>query len=103
MTKISFDVDFNEDPEKILKDIQERAKAEVEKRESKEKTSAYLSTLHEKVNEETAGEMVRSVGQGLTRCYHRTLLHVRNRTTEMLTLQLLFIHPQVGIQVVLLL
>ncbi|HAE10633.1 MAG TPA: hypothetical protein DCG39_03220, partial [Opitutae bacterium] len=52
MTKISFDVDFNEDPEKILKDIQERAKAEVEKRESKEKTSAYLSTLHEKVNEE---------------------------------------------------
>ena len=48
MTKISFDVDFNEDPEKILKDIQERAKAEVEKRESKEKTSAYLSTLHER-------------------------------------------------------
>ena len=56
MTKISFDVDFNEDPEKILKDIQERAKAEVEKRESKEKTSAYLSTLHEKVNEEIKTE-----------------------------------------------
>jgi hypothetical protein len=52
MTKISFDVDFSKDPEKILQEIQERAKAEVEKRESKEKASAYLSTLHEKVNEE---------------------------------------------------
>ena len=33
MTKISFDVDFTKDPEQILKEIQERAKAEVEKRE----------------------------------------------------------------------
>ena len=52
MTKISFDVDFSEDPEKILKQIQDRAKAEVEKRESKDKVSAYLSKLHEKVNED---------------------------------------------------
>ena len=52
MTKISFDVDFSEDPEEILKQIQDRAKAEVEKRESKDKVSAYLSRLHEKVNAE---------------------------------------------------
>ena len=51
MTKISFDVDFSKDPEKILQEIQERAKAEVEKRESKERNAAYLSKLHEKVNE----------------------------------------------------
>ncbi|MBT3635999.1 MAG: hypothetical protein HN531_03600, partial [Opitutae bacterium] len=50
MTKISFDVDFSEDPEEILKQIQDRAKAEVEKRESKDKVSAYLAKLHEKVN-----------------------------------------------------
>ena len=52
MTKISFDVDFNQDPEKILKEIQERAEAEVAKRESKEKESSYLSKLHEVVNKE---------------------------------------------------
>ena len=52
MTKISFDVDFNQDPEKILKEIQKRAEAEVAKRESKEKESAYLSNLHEVVNKE---------------------------------------------------
>jgi len=52
MTKISFDVDFSEDPEKILRQIQDRAKAEVEKRESKDKVAAYLSKLHVKVNEE---------------------------------------------------
>jgi hypothetical protein len=52
MTKISFDVDFSEDPEKILQQIQERAKAEVEKRENKDKVSGYLSKLHEKVNED---------------------------------------------------
>ena len=52
MTKISFDVDFSEDPEKILQQIQERAKAEVEKRETKDKVSGYLSKLHEKVNED---------------------------------------------------
>jgi hypothetical protein len=51
MTKISFDIDFSQDPEQILKEIQERAKAEVEKRESKERNSAYLSDLHETVNE----------------------------------------------------
>lgn len=52
MTKISFDVDFSKDSENILQEIQERAKAEVEKRDNKVKSSAYLSTLHEKVNEE---------------------------------------------------
>ena len=52
MTKISFDVDFSEDPETILKQIQDRAKAEVDKRESKEKVSTYLSKLHEKVNDD---------------------------------------------------
>ena len=52
MTKISFGVDFSEDPEKILKQIQDRAKAEVEKRENKDKVSGYLSKLHEKVNED---------------------------------------------------
>ena len=52
MTKISFDVDFSKDPEKILKEIQERAKAEFAKRESKEKNSAYLSDLHNLVNKE---------------------------------------------------
>jgi hypothetical protein len=56
MTKISFDVDFSEDPEKILKQIQDRAKAEVEKRESKERVSSYLSKLHEKVNEDIKTE-----------------------------------------------
>ena len=53
MTKISFDVDFSKDPELILKEIQERAKAEVEKRESKERNAAYLSKLHVTVNEKT--------------------------------------------------
>ena len=52
MTKLTFDVDFNKDPEEILKEIQERAKAEVAKRESKIKSAAFLSKLHEKVNEE---------------------------------------------------
>lgn len=52
MTKISFDVDFSKDPEKILEEIQERAKAEVAKRESKEKNSAFLSDLHNLVNKE---------------------------------------------------
>ena len=52
MTKISFDVDFNQDPQKILEEIQKRAEAEVAKRESKEKESSYLSKLHEVVNKE---------------------------------------------------
>ena len=51
MTKISFDIDFSQDPAQILKEIQERAKAEVEKRESKERNSAYLSNLYKTVNE----------------------------------------------------
>jgi len=48
MTKLTFDVDFNKDPEEILKEIQERAKAEVAKRESKIKYAAFLSKLHQK-------------------------------------------------------
>jgi hypothetical protein len=56
MTKISFDIDFSKDPEQILKEIQERAKAEVEKRESKERNAAYLSKLHESVNEKIGTE-----------------------------------------------
>ncbi len=56
MTKLTFDVDFNKDPEEILKEIQERAKAEVAKRESKIKYSSFLSKLHEKVNEEIGTE-----------------------------------------------
>lgn len=56
MTKISFDIDFSKDPEQIFKEIQERAKAEVEKRESKERNAAYLSKLHESVNEKIGTE-----------------------------------------------
>ena len=56
MTKLTFDVDFNKDPEEILKEIQERAKAEVAKRESKIKYTSFLSKLHEKVNEEIGTE-----------------------------------------------
>jgi hypothetical protein len=67
MTKISFDVDFSKDPEQILKEIQERAKAEVEKRESKERNAAYLSKLHESVNEKigtdfnTVSDLIRAL------------------------------------------
>ena len=52
MTKISFDVDFSQDPEKILQEIQKRAEAEVAKREAKDKEKNYLSKLHEVVNQE---------------------------------------------------
>ena len=52
MTKLTFDVDFTKDPEEILKEIQERAREEVAKRESKEKAHAYLTRLHEVVNKE---------------------------------------------------
>ena len=52
MTKLTFDIDFNKDPEEILREIQERAKEEVAKRESKEKTKIYLSNLHKRVNED---------------------------------------------------
>jgi len=50
MTKLTFDVDFTKDPEQILREIQEQAKQEVAKRESKERASIYLSKLHEVVN-----------------------------------------------------
>ena len=53
MTKLTFDVDFTKDPEQILREIQEQAKQEVAKRESKEKANAYLANLHKFVNEET--------------------------------------------------
>ena len=52
MTKISFDVDFSKDPEQILQEIQERAKEEVAKRESKQKYNKFLSDLHNLVNKE---------------------------------------------------
>ena len=52
MTKLTFDVDFTKDPEQILREIQEQAKQEVAKRESKEKANAYLANLHESVNKE---------------------------------------------------
>ena len=51
MTKISFDLDFSKDSETLLKEIQDQAKAEVEKREGKERAKAYLSNLHETVND----------------------------------------------------
>ena len=54
MTKISFDVDFNQDPDKILQEIQKRAEAEVAKREAKDKEKNYLSKLHEVVNKKLA-------------------------------------------------
>jgi hypothetical protein len=50
MTKLTFDVDFTKDPEEILREIQEQAKQEVAKHESKERASIYLSKLHEVVN-----------------------------------------------------
>jgi len=67
MTKLTFDVDFNKDPEEILREIQERAKAEVAKRESKIKSAAFLSKLHEKVNQEigtdykTVNDLIRAL------------------------------------------
>jgi hypothetical protein len=51
MTKISFDLDFSKDSETLLKEIQDQAKAEVEKREGKERAKAYLSGLHKTVND----------------------------------------------------
>lgn len=67
MTKLTFDVDFTKDPEEILQEIQERAKAEVAKRESKIKSAAFLSNLHEKVNQEigtdfkTVNDLIRAL------------------------------------------
>jgi len=61
MTKLTFDVDFTKDPEEILKEIQERAREEVAKRESKEKAHAYLTHLHEVVNKEI-GTSYKSLG-----------------------------------------
>ena len=56
MTKISFDVDFSQDPEKILQEIQKRAEAEVAKREAKDIEARYLSKLHEVVNKEIGSD-----------------------------------------------
>jgi len=67
MTKLTFDVDFTKDPKEILQEIQERAKAEVAKRESKIKSVAFLSNLHEKVNQEigtdfkTVNDLIRAL------------------------------------------
>ena len=67
MTKLTFDVDFTKDPKEILQEIQERAKAEVAKRESKIKSAAFLSNLHEKVNQEigtdfkTVNDLIRAL------------------------------------------
>jgi hypothetical protein len=72
MTKISFDLDFNKDSETLLKEIQDQAKAEVEKREGKERTKAYLSTLHQAVNEKvgtsfsSVTELVRALSDHVT-------------------------------------
>ena len=72
MTKISFDVDFNQDPQKILEEIQKRAEAEVAKRESKEKESSYLSKLHEVVNKEIGTDFknVNALIRALTKIRH---------------------------------
>ena len=68
MTKLTFDVDFNKDPEEILREIQERAKAEVAKRESKIRSASYLSKLHEKVNDDigTDYKSISDLIRGLT-------------------------------------
>ena len=69
MTKISFDLDFNKDSETLLREIQDQAKAEVEKREGKERAKAYLSNLHETVNEKigtsynSATELIRALAE----------------------------------------
>ena len=70
MTKLTFDVDFNKDPEEILREIQERAKEEVAKRESKEKSKIYLSNLHKRVNEDlgTNYTSINELIKALTAC-----------------------------------
>jgi hypothetical protein len=52
MTKLSFDVDLNQDPDKILDDIKKRAAAELAKHENKVKENEFLSNLHHYVNKE---------------------------------------------------
>ena len=75
MTKISFDVDFSKDPGKILQEIQERARAEVEKRENKERNSAFLSKLHETVNEKigtdfkSVSDLIKALTPFATPCF----------------------------------
>ena len=81
MTKISFDVDFSKDPEKILQEIQERAKAEVEKRENKERNSAFLSKLHETVNEKI-GTDYKSVSDLIKHLLHLQLLPFERNLLE---------------------
>ena len=70
MTKLTFDIDFNKDPEEILREIQERAKEEVAKRESKEKSKIYLSNLHKQVNEDlgTNYASINDLIKALTAC-----------------------------------
>ena len=69
MTKISFDLDFSKDSETLLKEIQDKAKSEVEKRETKERANSYLSELHQKVNEEigtsykSATDLIRALSE----------------------------------------
>jgi hypothetical protein len=69
MTKISFDLDFNKDSETLLREIQDQAKAEVEKREGKERAKAHLSNLHETVNDKigttygSVTELVRALSE----------------------------------------
>ena len=75
MTKLTFDVDFNKDPEDILREIQERAKAEVAKRESKIRSAAYRSKLHEKVNDEIGTEY-KSVGDLIRALTQLSLIHI---------------------------
>ena len=69
MTKISFDLDFSKDSETLLKEIQDKAKSEVEKRETKERANSYLADLHQKVNEEigtsykSATDLIRALSE----------------------------------------
>ena len=69
MTKISFDLDFTKDSETLLKEIQDRARSEVEKRESKALANAYLATLHETANQKigtsykNVSELIRALAE----------------------------------------
>ena len=70
MTKLTFDIDFNKDPEEILREIQERAKEEVAKRESKEKSKIYLTNLYKQVNQDlgTNYTSINDLIKALTAC-----------------------------------
>ena len=68
MTKLTFDVDFNKDPEEILREIQERKSRSRKAAESKIRSASYLSKLHEKVNEDigTDYKSISDLIRGLT-------------------------------------